>query len=321
MVGVNIGFYTPQLCLRGTTVAVFNYAKYNQELLGNKSYIFYDKNHCWTDKGVEEKFKKEFDNVIELDKFEDVDFYIEKFDIKVLFNEKAGNNDGKLSKIAKNVIHCVFVCNEPHGDIYCSISNWVLHNNGRYPVIPYITYLPEHNEDMRSELNIPHNATVYGRHGGREQFDIFYAKEAVYEFALRNPDVYFIFVFTDKFCPDLNNIIHLDNIVDLHLKRKFINTCDAMIWARNQGESFGLAIAEFSISNKPVIASPVGDAAHINILGDKGLWYKNKEELLNIFDNFDRLDAKTKDWNCYRQYCPEIGIKIFEEIAIKSVLQ
>lgn len=318
---INIGFYTPQLCLRGTTVAVFNYAKYNQTILGNKSYIFYDKHCNRTNDKVRERFKAEFDFVIGLDTFSDIDIYIKDYDIKVLFNEKAGENDGNLSKIAKNVTHCVFNCNQPHGDVYCSVSKWVHNNNGRYPDIPNIVDLPEHNDDMRDELGIPKDALIFGRHGGFEQFDIKYVQEAVYEFAKENPNVYFIFVCTIPFCPPLKNIIRLESVVDLYEKRKFINTCDAMIWARNQGETFGLAIAEFSVSNKPVIASPVGDPAHIHILGNKGLWYKNKEDVLNIFRSFDRDKAMTQDWNCYREFYPEPGIRRFEEIAIKGVLK
>ena len=41
--------------------------------------------------------------------------------------------------------------------------------------------------------------------------------------------------------------------MDLNYKVKFINTCDAMIHARAMGETFGLAVAEFSKKNKPVI--------------------------------------------------------------------
>ena len=35
-----------------------------------------------------------------------------------------------------------------------------------------------------------------------------------------------------------------------------------MIHARNQGKTFGMAIGEFSICNKPVISQPIGDPAH-----------------------------------------------------------
>ena len=59
--------------------------------------------------------------------------------------------------------------------------------------------------------------------------------------------------------------------MDLVEKVEFINTCDAMLWARGAGETFGLSIAEFSSKNKPVIAMQVGDLAHVHIMGDMGL--------------------------------------------------
>ena len=43
-------------------------------------------------------------------------------------------------------------------------------------------------------------------------------------------------------------------IVEPELKVSFINTCDCMIHARTDGETFGLAIAEFSTLNKPIIS-------------------------------------------------------------------
>ena len=38
---LTVGFHQPHLCLRGTTVAMYDYAYYNQEILGNKSVVFY----------------------------------------------------------------------------------------------------------------------------------------------------------------------------------------------------------------------------------------------------------------------------------------
>ena len=35
-----VAFYSNQLCLRGTEIAMYNYADYNEKILGNKSIIF-----------------------------------------------------------------------------------------------------------------------------------------------------------------------------------------------------------------------------------------------------------------------------------------
>jgi hypothetical protein len=125
---------------------------------------------------------------------------------------------------------------------------------------------------------------------------------------------------------DLNNIIHIDKIIDLDKKVEFINTCDAMLWARNDGETFGLSIAEFSSKNKPVIATPniklnpKTDLAHFHFLKDKGIWY-NESNLYNILTTFitekNIEEIKSTDWNAFKDYTPEKVIKIFENVFIK----
>ena len=53
-----IAFHSNQLCLRGTEVALFNYAKYNEEILGNKSVIFTSPN---TNLDALPKFQERFE--------------------------------------------------------------------------------------------------------------------------------------------------------------------------------------------------------------------------------------------------------------------
>ena len=73
----------------------------------------------------------------------------------------------------------------------------------------------------------------------------------------------------------MKNIIHLEKIINLENKVKFINTCDAMIHARTEGETFGLSIGEFSIKNKPIITTNSGDCNHLQILKNKCILYSN----------------------------------------------
>lgn len=313
----NIAFWSNQLGERGTEIAMYDYAYYNQTLLNNKSFIFYEINNGNNNLNVINKFAKQF-KVIGVNEFNDVDKYLKLYNIDIIYIIKSGHNDGRLSKVAKNIIHCVFTCNEPHGDVCCTVSEWVK-NNKRYNAninniltLPHIVSLPEHNEDMREELNIPKNAIVFGRHGGNNTFNIRSVMELVYDIAKNNNNIYFLFVNTHKFCPDLPNIIYLDIIVDLNDKRKFINTCDAMLWARSDGETFGLSIAEFSICNKPVIACKTGDLAHVELLKDKGIWYNNIYELKDIITNF-KINNDI-DYNVCKEYSPEKIMNIFNNI-------
>jgi hypothetical protein len=78
-----------------------------------------------------------------------------------------------------------------------------------------------------------------------------------------------------------------------------------MIHARMEGETFGLSIGEFSSLNKPVITNISEiDNAHIEILGDKGLIYKDLKSLIIIFINFETIKNSKSDWNAYNEYTP-----------------
>lgn len=309
---MNIAFWDNQLCERGTTVGLYNYALYNETILGNKSYIFFDKNNKENKKKIIEKFKEHF-TVQETDNFKEVDYFLHKFNITHIFIIKSGELDSRLSKVAKNCIQCVFNCLHPHGEVYCSISEDIIGNKGKYPVIPRIITLPDNNLNMRQELNISNDAIVFGGYGGKEQFDIGYVRKVVCNIAKNNKHIFFLFANFNKFCDDLPNIIHLPCIVDVGEKVRFINSTNAMLWARSDGETFGQAIAEFSIRNKPVIASKVGALSHVKYLSDKGIWYNNETDLTEILLNFNPEVESKKDWNAYKEYTPENVMKIFKK--------
>jgi hypothetical protein len=118
---------------------------------------------------------------------------------------------------------------------------------------------------------------------------------------------------------DIPNNIYIDKIIDLKEKARFINTCDARLWARIDGETFGLSIGEFSSKNKPVIAATIGSTAHIHLLGDKGIWYSSLSELYNILTGFNPSIEKTKDWNAFRDYTYDKVMDKFNEVFIKPL--
>ena len=71
------------------------------------------------------------------------------------------------------------------------------------------------------------------------------------------------------------------------------------------GETFGLAVAEFSVMNKPVITCKTGDLEHIDILGDKAILYDSEKSLLDVFKNLPIILSSRSDWNAYENYSPE----------------
>jgi hypothetical protein len=313
---MNVAFWDNYLCERGTTVSLFDYAYHNQTILKNNSFIFYDKNIKENNNNIINKFKKHF-TVHGTENFTEVDEYLKLYNITHIYIIKYGHKDDRISNIAKNCIHCVFVCTQPHGDIYSSISPWIKGYNANYPVVPHMINLPTHNNNMREELNIPQNAVVFGGYGGKDSFSIDFVKNVVYNIAKNNSNIYFLFANFNKFCPELPNIIHLSTIIDLDEKVKFINTTDAMLWARQDGETFGISIGEFSSKNKPVIAMKIGDVAHFYLLGNKGMWYNNYESLNNILLNFNPKIARTEDWNAYKNFTPEKIMETFKCVYLQ----
>lgn len=312
---VKIAFWDNYLCERGSSIAVFDYAYYNIHLLKNESIIFYNKSLGGNKENVIEKFRKHFE-VIGVNHFNEVDEYLTQYKCEMIYIIKYGPPDGQLSKCAINLVHANFICNQPHGERYAAVTPWLAGNNGNIPVVPHMINLPEVTTNMRAQLNIPEDAVVFGRHGGKGEFDNPNVHKIVYEVAKNNPSIYFLFLNTNEFCDTLPNIIHIPETVDLNKKVEFINSCDAMLWARCRGETFGLSIGEFSSKNKPVICRITNhEDAHIHLLGSKGIIY-NEETLYTILVNFDRKEMAEKDWNAYRDYEPAKVMEIFKNVFL-----
>ena len=216
----------------------------------------------------------------------------------------------------KIAFHSIFTCNEPHGDIYAARSHVLEKYHPSIHILPHIIHLPDHDRNMRRLLEIPEDAIVFGGYGGKDSFNIDYVHKTVYEIAKHNPKMYFLFANFKPFCEKLTNIIHLPTIVNLDDKVEFINTCDAMIWARNEGESFGMAIGEFSSKNKPIIACKRGMSFYQDILSISAIWYHNQETLSNILLEFNPRKYQYKNQNMYSVYTPEKVMKKFEEVFL-----
>ena len=312
-----IGFLSNKLTLRGTEVAMYDYAHFNETLLGNKSIIItrdYNKisNHYDVSKLAYDKFTNRF--IVEYyENQSDIDNIVQKHNMTHLFIEKAGNFDGLISTKCKNLIHCVFTTKQPHGDVYSCIGKVInMIDNTNYPVVPYMVYLPETDENLRCELNIPDNAIVFGRHGGRDNFDITFVHSVIKKILNERNDIYFMFMNTDVFY-DHPHIIYLNGNADLIYKRKFINTCDACIHARKLGETFGLVTGEFAICNKPVITfNETHGLEHLLILKDKAVIYNNEHDLYEILNTFyvNKYDMTN---NGYLFYNPQNVMKIFND--------
>jgi hypothetical protein len=318
---MKIAFHSNQLGVRGTEVALYDYALYNEEILGNESIIVSDQN---ADLTALPKFQSRFPVLLYNDFHNQVPAWMNEHGVDIFYNQKAGTFDSKLVPNIKNVVHSVFQFYQPHGHVYAYISKWLANKMGG-PSQPYVPYIVDilkydHNNNYREFLNIPIDATVFGYYGGPDSFNIDFAKKAVVDVARLNKNVYFIFMNTNTFCHE-PNILFLEGTTDFEKKIGFINTCDACIHARNGGESFGLTVAEFSSKNKPVITTShctvaLNDLAHLQMLGDRAITYGDYGELVNILSNFNSIVDPSKDWNAYREFSPEKVMKQFEQVFI-----
>jgi hypothetical protein len=314
----NIIFFVRHFTERGTEVAIYDYAKYNEEILNNKSYIVCFKNV--KERQSYSKFSSRF-KILEIENITGITQLIEEYKIDFFYTLNAGGYEEDYYQFdniniwgnCKTIKHCVFSTKSKEGDFYISISHFLNEKyDTNYPVIPHIVNLPESEENLRNELNIPQDAIVFGRYGGIDEFNIKFVYCAIKDLLHEDENVYFLFMNTKPFYIH-PRIIYLDSNINLSFKTTFINTCNAMIHARLMGETFGLSIAEFSSLNKPIITCRYGDIEHIKILGDRAIMYTSYEELIGIFRNIRNIISIVDDWNCYKYYTPQNIMKLFEE--------
>lgn len=310
-------FHTPQLDVRGTCTATYDYAHYNEVLLGNKSVIISKHNHSATDILAVKKFEERF-TVLYYNNIDDID--VSDFD--VVYNIKYGKkgNDNELFKGTRNVIHCVFDMTEPHGDVYAGVSQALATKFGSSLFVPHMIGLkpsisPTARKEFRKSLGIPDSAVVFGRHGGTDTFDLDFVKETIKTVVRMNEWIYYVFINTPAF-DNHPRLIFCDKIITDTEKTNFISSCDACIHAQSLGETFGLSVGEFSVHNKPIITygGYTWNRAHKDILGDRAMYYKDAPELYKIFTEFYPHDAP----NCYDDYSPEKVMRKFKEVFLEK---
>ena len=210
---MNVGFFVRHFTCRGTEVAIYDYAKYNEELLHNKSYII-----CFTQ---EKQFTMGFPNervsynkfssrfpVIEINDISEMQNVTRDYSLSFFYTlTYGGANDiyqfenKNIWGSCKTIKHCVFDTTSPDAaDFYISISEKLNEKYGTsIPVIPHMVDLPNCEQDLRDDLNIPKDALVFGRYGGIGEFDISFVHEAIAEFLNMDSNAYFLFMSTDPF--------------------------------------------------------------------------------------------------------------------------
>lgn len=313
MANKTVIFHDRQANERGTSVALYHYARYNEEILGNRSVIAVPRGADGSSLGL---YRSRFPNTEEYDSPEALCRLSQQADLLYMLTY------GDLPQMDLNTIgcrtgvHCVFTAHNPHGDVYAAISEWVADTYAitDVPVVHHIVDLPDCGGDLRKELNIPPDAVVFGRYGGFTQFNILAVMRTVAQALLHREDIYFLFMNTAPFFKH-PRLMYLPKTIDTAYKSRFINTCDAMIHARIEGETFGLSIGEFSQRKKPIITwfwSP--DRFHLHVLGEHGIYYRTPPELFSIFMSFQQGIERP---DCYSdRFSPQRVMEQFERVFL-----
>ncbi len=318
---MKIAFHSNQLGILGTEVALYDYAHFNETLLKNRSIVVVPRaDSRYSSPVALKKFRRRF-RVFHYDSPDDLDDILAAERCDYLYAIKPGKVDAVAPRACKQLVHAVYRFCEPHGHRYAYVSEWLARaaSGGTYPYVPHMVHLPNLEGDLRDALGIPRDATVIGRHGTEVGLDVEGVPEAVIRVATDRPDVRFVFVNLPNGLrnrPRPPNILALKPNVDLAFKTRFINTCDAMIHASGAGETFGLAVGEFSIRNKPVFTWAGGRGrSHLEILGDKALVYPDAEELYRMLMAF--RPQPEKNWDAYTErFSPEPVMEKFREVFL-----
>lgn len=312
---MRVGFLNNQIDNRGTGNALFDYARYNEEILNNSSFIIVPEG-CARDAGMEIRLSDRFGTIHLLKN-------AGSLKLDALYHIKSGEDDGYRGiPDVPYLVHAVFN-HQPHGDKYAMVSEW-LGSRHDSPFVPHIVTLPKHQHNLRPHLNIPPTDIVFGRHGGRDTFDIPWVWDTVKSILRAREDVWFLFMNTDM--PDHirdfefgNRIIFVDPTSDPGFKRTFINTCDAMLHARERGETFGIAVGEFAICDKTIFTykeSP--EQAHIEELLNSGYpyLYGYQTQLYMKMLDYIHFTPSVKYVGGYKKYTPEFVMHKFKEVFL-----
>jgi hypothetical protein len=340
-----------EMCERGVSLSTLLLAEGNEAILGNTSFIACPKEMV-KDISILERaysFFSESRVFLYLDA-SSLSSFVASTGIQWIYYQIHGEQEVLPSEACSTFVHAVFTTKFRFGTLYVPISDWLNHHNGtNYPVLPLIA--PRFlgiQDSLRSELGIPPSAIVFGGIGGRHSFNIPFLRDTVISVAKRRPDIYFLFLNFEPFC-EIPNVIFFPKNTDLDYKERFINACDAMLHARGDGETFGIACAEFSVKNKPVISWKPGllymllfhlfyifralgmphllpsslfgirphecyAMAHLDYLGDKCIRYTTKSDLVSILMDLAR-HKKFTCYDCYsNRFSPEVVLAKFKDL-------
>jgi hypothetical protein len=312
---MKIAFHSDTLGLRGSDQAVWDYANFNESILGNRSVICFqdrieiDQNPSFT------KWKSRFPLVVYAN-LRELEKKLKNEQADVLYMIKPGPYDGRVVQGIKICIHAMFLNDEFLGDEFAFVSGWAseVMTGTRKAFVPHFVPTHQKKEDFRIELGIPREARVFGRHGASDTFNIPMVHSVVAAHARKNPNDHFVFLNTEVVAgtEKLRNVHYLPVTADPNFKGRFLATCNAMLHARWHGETFGLAVGEFAVLGKPVITfGGSRERAHLDMLGAQAQIYMSEKELQGILETFEPRPTWGTAYEAWAD--PQAVMKIFQQ--------
>lgn len=330
-------FHANQLSERGTEVALYDYAHFFETLGFGVSYIA--SNRGSTTVG-QSKFEARFPGrVFLLDNVPgpsrdnpnpDVTFASLAADLQLdaIYTIQAGTEfdfrmPESLTAVMRFMVHGVFGSSAKSSYHAVAAISPIVADVG-VPVVGHMVYANEPATSivsLRKDLEIHDTTKVFCRHGGGGTFSIGFAREAVCKHARTFPHDLFLLLGTDAVACDVNvpNIRHLPTNTGLLYKQRFLKSCNACLHGREDGETFGLAIAECSIAGLPVITygqPPQRANAHLVMQKDLAIKYNSADDLEKILSSFNvsaHQELSSQYQAIYSAYSPDAVMSDFLE--------
>jgi len=269
----------------------------------------------------------------------------------ILYMQKYGTKDSppaypnSFSNLMPTAVHAIFRY-ERHGTYYASLNENIpffppyicgTSNEDSCDETEFLSYVvtkpktvvtyESQTVSLREELGIAPDTLVVCNHGGRGSFDVSIAAEGVnLLIAKYNSSRLQFLILGSLYASNGTSIRYLPQISSIDAKERFFNACSCMLHARFMGETFGLAVAEFSIRNKPVLTytgpleQHLADQEHIRILGRKGYYYSNAEDIVAIISDWVLNGIPSRDYNAYRSYSPNRIMDDFKRIFLRNIV-
>jgi len=310
-----VAFHSNTMSLRGSENALWDYANFNETVLGNHSVICHPAELESAENPTFAKWKDRF-LLISYRTRNELSRRLKGREVEVLYQIKPGPFDGFVIPGVKNCIHSMFLSDEFHGDCFAYVSRWAsrVMTGRENSFVPHFVPKLVSDRNLRGKLGIPVGAKVFGRHGASDTFNIPFARRAIEEHAHKQPADHFVFLNTEPIrgTEKLKNVHYLAPTIDPEEKAQFLATCDAMVHARWHGETFGLAVGEFAALGKPVITfGGSRERAHLEMLGAAGLLYRNRNELRRILEDFQPHQAPGTEYDQHAD--PRVVMQVFHQ--------